>query len=45
MASISYTTDCAKAMILLSKTDSSFNQVCRLPSCNPGFGIFINCGL
>ncbi|MEI7660878.1 MAG: NAD-dependent epimerase/dehydratase family protein [Bacteroidota bacterium] len=32
----SYTTDCAKAMMLLAKTESSFNQVWHLPSCNPG---------
>ena len=32
----SYTTDCAKAMMFLAKSESSFNQVWHLPSCNPG---------
>ena len=32
----SYTTDCAKAMMLLANTESSFNQVWHLPACNPG---------
>ena len=32
----SYTTDCAKAMMLLAENESSFNQVWHLPSSNPG---------
>ena len=32
----SYTTDCAKAMMLLAEDDSTFNQVWHLPTSNPG---------
>jgi nucleoside-diphosphate-sugar epimerase len=31
-----FTTDCAKAMILLAGNTQSYNQVWHLPTCNPG---------
>ena len=34
--SFTYTTDCAKAMVLMSENESSFNQIWHLPTANPG---------
>lgn len=37
--SFSYTTDCAKAMLLLAREDQSFNQVWHLPTCSPAITV------